>query len=348
MRSPVSLFVAVLALSAGCKPDRGSSSAPSSTPSGIASSAPSAALGTPHRDEAGRYEVAMPGTPKVEEVPSKLLSTAMHMASAKAGAATYYVMWFDFPVGAEVNVPGAFEGAQVNVSKQDEVTVTSTREFTFAGGLPARDVVAESTNGKPWKDVMRFVFADRRMYSVFVRGVDDEARARAFLDSFHLLAASHTEAPWVTGTLGPATASFPETPREATKPTPGPDGPMDVRTLRVTRGGLDMGLQVVVDPKPGPEASADPEARLDGARDTFAAGLQVARVARDEKTTVGGKPARRLTFELGHGRGSMEATIVFSKRDTMVVAMAAISEAATAAEHTDALRFLDSFDLAKP
>ncbi len=295
-----------------------------------------------YRNEAGRFELAMPGTPTTEELENKLVGTT-HLASVKVGEVTYYAMWVDFPIGMAVNVPGAFDGAQNNICKQDDVTVTSSRELTFDGGAPERDVVAESTSRKPWKDEMRFIYVAPRLYTLLVRGVTDEAPAKAYLQSFRVLPSVASEAAWTLGTLGPATASFPATPKEAKSMQQGPEGPMEVRTLRLTRGGIDMGLQLTVDPKPGPEADADIEVRLDAVRDTLMHGLGATRVTLDEKRSRGGLHTRRVALDLGKGRGTTEIEIAFPKKDTLVMAMVVLTDPHTDAEKADGKRFLDSF-----
>jgi hypothetical protein len=335
------VLAASVACLCGCRSE--ASSSRRSTAS-IASSSDAPQLQASYEDEAGRFAIAMPGKPKLKETPSKHGSGPMHEASVEAVDASYYTMWFDFPVGAAVNADGAFDGAQNNLCKQDEVAVDSTRELTQTGGFPTREIVATSRGLKPWKDMARFVYVAPRLYMVLVRGVTDDAKARAYLDSFRILSRSASTAPWVVGTLGPVKASFPDAPKEGRSQQPGPDGPMEVRTLRFARGALEMGIQLTVDPKPGPEGGADIQRRLDAARDVFVRGLGATRVALDEKVKLGGRPARHLLLELGP-RGTAQIKIVYPKADTLAVGMVVLTTAAEALDRADGQRFLDSLDL---
>jgi hypothetical protein len=346
----VPVLLAALVAASGCK-STASSDAPARADAAAAVSSAStsndAGRHASYVDVEGRFEIDMPGKPLVEEAPPKLGSGPPHMASVKSGDATYYAMWMDFPVGTPVNVPGAFDGAQNNICKQDSVVVKSLRDFTLSEGIPARDVVAESTTATPWKDTMRFVWVAPRMYSIFVRGVTNDARAQAYLASFKITSLA-TAGPWVTGTLGSASASFPGTPTEGKTTQPGPDGPTDVRMLRFTRGALDVGLQLVVDPRPGLEANVEIERRLDVTRTSFLQTFGATRVAKEERVVLAGHPARRVRYELGDGRGDAELVLAFPRKDTLVMAMVALAEAHTATDAADGKRFLDSFLPAPP
>jgi hypothetical protein len=155
----------------------------SATPSIATASAPQ----TYHDDE-GRFEITMPVAPKIEQQPGSTFSDAMHAATATppGGGNEVRVLWFDFRDPSMVNVAGAFDGGQNNMCKQDELLVQSQREFTFPGGFPARDTMATSKTAEPWKDMMRFVYADGRVYIVVVRDVRDDAKAQSYIDSFKL------------------------------------------------------------------------------------------------------------------------------------------------------------------
>src|SRR5262245_56109838 len=152
-RSLLGLTLTVLLASlGGCRGEADSSG--KSAAASVSASSGAARLATTYEDKEGRFAIAMPGKPKLEQAPSTLAAGPMHMASVVAADAIYYAMWFDMPQGVPVNVAGAFDGAQNNICKQDKVAVDSAREFTFDGGFPARDAVATSRSAESWKDMM--------------------------------------------------------------------------------------------------------------------------------------------------------------------------------------------------
>jgi len=300
--------------------------------------------GPPYRNEEGGFEIQMPDAPKEDVIPLEGTKVLMHMASATWGDATYYAGWLDFPVGAKIDVDGALRGAEKNVCMQDAVDVNKRRTFQYDDRFTAHDLVATSKNATPWKDMIRTIFVDGRTYIVLVRGVRDEASARTFLDSFHLIEDAPAKSNSVVGTLGPASATFPGEPTEAITQQQGPNGPMPVRTLRLTQRKLDIGIELAVDPKPGPEASLDPQKRLDGVRDLYVKTFG-GDVKADERVTVSSLPARHLKLDLGD-RGVVELIALFPKKDTMILGTAATRVTAADADRAAVRKFIASLAVA--
>src|SRR5262245_15649914 len=117
-QSLLGLTLTVLVASlGGCRGEADSSGKSAGASVSASSGAPR--LATIYEDKDGRFAIAMPGKPKLEQVPSKLVAGPMHMASVVAADASYYAMWFDMPQGVPVSVAGAFDGAQNNICKQD-------------------------------------------------------------------------------------------------------------------------------------------------------------------------------------------------------------------------------------
>ena len=206
-------FAVIFAVACGSQSpsSTGSSSIRSASPPRLADSTSATAQrpssdAAPYRNEDGAFEVRMPNAQTVHQ--ERLRDGGQKITTEDDGV-KYHVLWIDFPVGAPVNPAGAMAGAEKDVLKQDRLAVTSDRDFSFDGRFPAREVVAKSTSGESFEDVLRTIYVDGRLYSVFVRGVRDEPSARAYLESFHLLDARKARGPWVAGTLGPASASFP-------------------------------------------------------------------------------------------------------------------------------------------
>jgi hypothetical protein len=127
------------------------------------------------------FRIAMPGTPTRED------SGGASGVGSKVGPTHYYVQWFDMPTTAPFNLVGMMDGGLNSIVKQDKVRVTSSEEESFSGRFCARSFTAKSATGDEFVDMGRMVFVPPRLYVVLVRDVQDEATARAFIDSLELV-----------------------------------------------------------------------------------------------------------------------------------------------------------------
>lgn len=258
----------------------------------------------------GQFEVVFPSSahPKmsVQKVPTAAgeMETQLWMAEVSDGA--YSVNYTDMPkelvagTDAQKLLSGGRDGALRNMNSK----VTKEEKFELDGHPGLRFWFNGSMQGMNIHGRIDAVFAAPRLYQVQYIGMSSGAvqssTVTGFFDSFGFMGRGEGGPKLVEGPDGDFSVEFPTSfpePTKSAEETEIPGGSkitITMLTSMTPRGAVGVGYSDM------PEGEKVEEDNLDGARDGMMSNMN-AKLDAEEKFTVNGNPARRLTFS-----GSME------------------------------------------
>ncbi len=135
----------------------------------------------------GKYRVAFPGEPTLQNQKAPGVEIEMKMAIVEKGKGGYGVIYNDLPSVNGVEAKAILDGGEKGLADKTKSKITSSKNLEFGKDkFPARDIVAENTAATMR---IRLILADNRLYQVMVIGPKEFATnkdADKFVGSFEL------------------------------------------------------------------------------------------------------------------------------------------------------------------